>query len=151
MGLRLPGGATSLPVAASFGVYMIPVAAVVCIGLLLSALTRNSAAAVVGTLMFALLMQLVGILPGLSGADPYLLTTQFQAWQGFFRTPTDWAGNWSKPDRFPRRVIQSPAVLPKHCTMAPPFQQPTTVSPSRSCSFARARSGAPDVLRTVSV
>ena len=51
-------------VAASFGVYMIPVAAVVCIGLLLSALTRNSAAAVVGTLMFALLMQLVGILPG---------------------------------------------------------------------------------------
>ena len=36
-------------------VYMIPVAAVVCIGLLLSALTRNSAAAVVGTLMFALL------------------------------------------------------------------------------------------------
>jgi len=77
-------------VAASFGVYMIPVAAVVCIGLLLSALTRNSAAAVVGTLMFALLMQLVGILPGLSGTDPYLLTTQFQAWQGFFRTPTDW-------------------------------------------------------------
>jgi ABC-2 type transport system permease protein len=69
---------------------MIPVAAVVCIGLLLSALTRNSAAAVVGTLMFALLMQLVGILPGLSGTDPYLLTTQFQAWQGFFRTPTDW-------------------------------------------------------------
>jgi len=44
---------------------------------------------VVGTLMFALLMQLVGILPGLSGTDPYLLTTQFQAWQGFFRTPTD--------------------------------------------------------------
>jgi ABC-2 type transport system permease protein len=62
----------------------------VCVGLLLSALTRNSAAAVVGTLMFALLMQLIGILPGLSGTDPYLLTTQFQAWQGFFRTPTDW-------------------------------------------------------------
>jgi ABC-2 type transport system permease protein len=77
-------------VAASFAVYMIPVAAVVCVGLLLSALTRNSAAAVVGTLMFALLMQLIGILPGLSGTDPYLLTTQFQAWQGFFRTPTDW-------------------------------------------------------------
>ena len=61
-------------VAASFAVYMIPVAAVVCVGLLLSALTRNSAAAVVGTLMFALLMQLIGILPGLSGTDPYLLT-----------------------------------------------------------------------------
>jgi ABC-2 type transport system permease protein len=77
-------------VAASFAVYLIPAAAVVCIGLLLSAVTRNSAAAVVSTLMFALLMQLIGILPGLSGTGPYLLTTQFQAWQGFFRTPTDW-------------------------------------------------------------
>ena len=35
-------------VAASFAVYLMPIAAVVCIGLLLSALTRNSAAAVVG-------------------------------------------------------------------------------------------------------
>ena len=46
--------------------------------------------AVVGTLMFALLMQLIGILPGLSGTQPYLLSTQLQAWQGFFRVPTDW-------------------------------------------------------------
>jgi hypothetical protein len=57
---------------------------------LLSALTRNSAAAVMGTLMFALLMQLIGILPGLSGTQPYLLSTQLSAWQGFFRVPTDW-------------------------------------------------------------
>jgi ABC-2 type transport system permease protein len=77
-------------VAASFAVYLIPIVAVVCIGLFLSALTRNSAAAVVGTLMTALLMQLIGILPGLGGLNPYLLTTQFSAWQGFFRTPTDW-------------------------------------------------------------
>jgi ABC-2 type transport system permease protein len=41
--------------------------------------------------MFALLMQLIGILPGLDGLKPYLLTTQFQAWQGFLRVPTDWA------------------------------------------------------------
>ena len=78
-------------VAASFGVYMIPVAAVVCIGLLLSALTRNSAAAVVGTLMFSLLVQLIGILPGLGSLHPYLLSTQFNAWQGLLRTPIDWA------------------------------------------------------------
>jgi ABC-2 type transport system permease protein len=77
-------------VAASFAVYLIPIVAVVCIGLFLSAVTRNSAAAVVGTLMSALLMQLIGILPGLGGLSPYLLTTQFSAWQGFFRTPTDW-------------------------------------------------------------
>jgi ABC-2 type transport system permease protein len=72
-------------------VYLVPIAAIVCIGLLLSTLTRNSAAAVVGTLMISLLIQLLGVLPGLSGIQPYLLSTQFNAWQGFLRTPTDWA------------------------------------------------------------
>jgi ABC-2 type transport system permease protein len=76
---------------ASLLVYLIPIAAIVCIGLLLSAITRNSAAAVVGTLMFSLLMQLIGILPGLTGLQPYLLSTQFNAWQGLLRTPIDWA------------------------------------------------------------
>jgi ABC-2 type transport system permease protein len=76
---------------ASLLVYLIPIAAIVCVGLLLSAITRNSAAAVVGTLMFSLLMQLIGILPGLTGLQPYLLSTQFNAWQGLLRTPIDWA------------------------------------------------------------
>ena len=49
-------------------VYLIPIAAIVCIGLLLSTVTRNSAAAVVGTLMVSLLFQLIGILPGLGSA-----------------------------------------------------------------------------------
>jgi ABC-2 type transport system permease protein len=75
---------------ASLLIYLIPIASIVSIGLLLSALTRNSAAAVVGTLMFSLLIQLLGILPGLSGIQPYLLSTQFNAWQGLLRTPTDW-------------------------------------------------------------
>ena len=72
-------------------VYLMPILTIVAIGLLLSAVTRNSAAAVVGTLMISLLFQLIGILPGLSGTQPYLLSTQFNAWQGFLRTPTDWA------------------------------------------------------------
>ena len=71
-------------------VYLIPVAAIVCLGLLLSTLTRNSAAAVVGTLMISLVFQLVGILPGLGGIRPYLLSTQFNAWQGLLRTPVDY-------------------------------------------------------------
>jgi ABC-2 type transport system permease protein len=75
----------------SLVVYLVPIAAIVCIGLLLSTLTRNSAAAVVGTLMISLLIQLLGVLPGLGGIQPYLLSTQFNAWQGFLRTPTDWA------------------------------------------------------------
>ena len=72
-------------------VYLIPIATIVCIGLLLSAVTRNSAAAVVGTLMISLLFQLIGILPGLGGTKPYLLSTQFNAWQGLLRSPTDWS------------------------------------------------------------
>jgi ABC-2 type transport system permease protein len=74
----------------SFAVYMVPIMSIVAIGLLLSAVTRNSAAAVVGTLMISLLIQLLGVLPGLSGLQPYLLSTQFNAWQGLLRTPTDW-------------------------------------------------------------
>ncbi len=71
-------------------VYLMPIGAIVCIGLLLSTITRNSAAAVVGTLMVSLLIQLVGILPGLGAVQPYLLSTQFNAWQGLLRTPIDW-------------------------------------------------------------
>jgi ABC-2 type transport system permease protein len=72
-------------------VYLIPIAAIVCIGLMLSALTRNSAAAVVGTLMISLLFQLIGVLPGTESIRPYLLSTQFNAWQGLLRTPIDWS------------------------------------------------------------
>jgi ABC-2 type transport system permease protein len=72
-------------------IYLIPIAAIVCIGLLLSTVTRNSAAAVVGTLMVSLLIQLIGVLPGLGSLQPYLLSTQFNAWQGLLRTPIDWS------------------------------------------------------------
>jgi ABC-2 type transport system permease protein len=78
-------------VAASLAVYLMPLLAIACIGLLLSTVTRNSAGAVVGTLMFALVLQLLGILPGLGGLHPYLLPTQFDAWQGLLREPADWA------------------------------------------------------------
>jgi ABC-2 type transport system permease protein len=40
--------------------------------------------------MFALLMQLLGVLPGTESIRPYLLATQFEAWHGFLRTPADW-------------------------------------------------------------
>ena len=78
-------------VGASLLVYLIPIIAIACIGLLLSTVFRNSAAAIVGTLMFSLLIQLVGILPGLEGLHPYLLSTQYSAWQGLLRSPVDWA------------------------------------------------------------
>ena len=78
-------------VGASLLVYLMPILAVASIGLLLSTVTRNSAAAVVGTLMLSLMLQLIGILPGLEGVRPYLLSEQFNAWQGLLREPADWA------------------------------------------------------------
>jgi ABC-2 type transport system permease protein len=76
--------------AASLAIYAWPMAAIAAFGLFLSTVTRNSAAAVVGTLMWALFMQLLGVLPGTEPIRPYLLGTQFEAWHGFLRTPADW-------------------------------------------------------------
>jgi ABC-2 type transport system permease protein len=76
---------------ASLALYVLPLAGVAAFGLLLSTVTRNSAASVVGTLMWALLMQLLGVLPGTESIRPYLLGTQFEAWHGFLRVPADWA------------------------------------------------------------
>jgi ABC-2 type transport system permease protein len=78
-------------IAFSLLVYMMPLLGIVAIALLLSVVTHNSAAAVVGALMISLILQLVTILPGLGALQPYLLTTQFNAWQGFLRTPIDYA------------------------------------------------------------
>ena len=77
-------------VAASVGVYLIPIFAIASIALLFSTIFRNSAAAVVGTLMLSLLLQLVVIIPGLGALRPYLLSTQFNSWQGLLRSPIDW-------------------------------------------------------------
>jgi len=78
-------------VAGSLVVYLMPILAIASIGLLFSTVFRNSAAAVVGTLMASLLLQLVGILPGLGVLRPYLLSSQFDSWQGLLREPIDWA------------------------------------------------------------
>ena len=71
--------------------YLIPLFAVAAIGLMLSTVTRNSAAAVVGTIGIVILLFIIAQIPGLESIQPYLLTEQFQAWQGLLRTPTDWA------------------------------------------------------------
>jgi ABC-2 type transport system permease protein len=80
-----------LLVFAANAVYLIPLFTVVSIGVLLSTVARNSAAAVVGTIGLVILLFIVAEIPGLEGIRPYLLTEQFQSWQGLLRTPTDWA------------------------------------------------------------
>jgi ABC-2 type transport system permease protein len=71
--------------------YFMPMVAVASIALMLSTLSRNSAAAVVGTLMISLIMQLFGAINALEFMHPYLLSEQFNSWQGFLREPIDWA------------------------------------------------------------
>lgn len=80
-----------LLVFASNAVYLIPLFAVVGIGVLLSTATRNSAAAVVGTIGFTILLFIVAQIPGVEAIKPYLLTEQYENWHGLLRTPTDWA------------------------------------------------------------
>jgi ABC-2 type transport system permease protein len=74
--------------------YLIPLFAVASIGVLLSTVTRNSAAAVVGAVGITILLFIIAQIPGLEGIRPYLLTEQYEAWHGLLRTPTDWAPVW---------------------------------------------------------
>jgi ABC-2 type transport system permease protein len=90
-GTKVPVGHSVGLLAGSLAIYALPLIGVAAFGLLLSTVTRNSAAAVTGTLMWALLMQLLGVLPGTESFRAYLLGTQFDAWHGFLRTPADWA------------------------------------------------------------
>lgn len=90
-GTTVSAGRALLLIGASLLVYLLPLIAIAAIALLLSTVTHNSAAAVVGALMISLMLQLVTIIPGLGALHPYLLPTQFNAWQGFLRTPADWA------------------------------------------------------------
>jgi ABC-2 type transport system permease protein len=82
-GLTLIGAATLA--------YFMPMVALAAIALLLSTVTHNSAAAVVGTLMLSLILQLLGAISALEFMRPYLLSEQFYAWHGLLREPTDWA------------------------------------------------------------
>ncbi|HTW42281.1 MAG TPA: ABC transporter permease subunit [Solirubrobacteraceae bacterium] len=93
--ISLSGTTVSAPEAlllvfAANAVYLIPLLTVASIGVLLSTVTRNSAAAVVATIGAVILLDIVSAIPGLEGIRPYLLTQQFEAWQGLLRTPTDW-------------------------------------------------------------
>ncbi len=90
-GTKVSTGHGLVLLAASLAIYAFPLVGIAAFGLMLSTITRNSAAAVVGTLMWALLMQLLGVLPGTESFRAYLLGTQFDAWHGFLRTPADWS------------------------------------------------------------
>jgi ABC-2 type transport system permease protein len=90
-GTRIAPGRGMLLIAGAALAYLIPMIAVATIAFLLSTVTHNSAAAVVGTLILSFMMQLLAIIPGLDFMRSYLLSEQFDSWQGLLREPTDWA------------------------------------------------------------
>jgi ABC-2 type transport system permease protein len=50
----------------------------------LSTVTRNSAAAIVGTVIFSLAFQGIAVLPGIKQAKGWLFPQQFEAWESLF-------------------------------------------------------------------
>jgi len=90
-GTQIPAGRGMLLIGASALAYLIPLIAIATIAFLLSTVTHNSAAAVVGTLILSFMMQLLAIVSGLDFMRPYLLSEQFDSWQGLLRDPADWA------------------------------------------------------------
>jgi ABC-2 type transport system permease protein len=85
---------TLLLIGGALVAYLAPLVGVASIALLLSTVARNSAAAVVGTLLIVVLMQIVAGIPGTEAVRPYLLPDQFEAWEGLLREPIDWAPLW---------------------------------------------------------
>lgn len=90
-GPPIAAGRGMLLIGASALAYFVPLTAIASIAFMLSTVTRNSAAAVVGTLILSFMMQLLAIISGLDFLRPYLLSEQFDAWMGLLRVPTDWA------------------------------------------------------------
>jgi ABC-2 type transport system permease protein len=75
---------------AALGVFAVPLAAIAAFGVFLSVVTRNSAAAIVGTLVYELFMEAVVGLVHVEWLHHYLLSAQFDAWHGLFQTPVFW-------------------------------------------------------------
>jgi ABC-2 type transport system permease protein len=90
-GTQVSAGRGILLIAGASLAYFVPMIAIAAIAILLSTVTRNSAAAVVGTLIASFIMQLLAVIKALDWLEPYLLSTQFDAWQGLLREPADWA------------------------------------------------------------
>ncbi|MDX6689982.1 MAG: type transport system permease protein [Solirubrobacteraceae bacterium] len=90
-GTQIQPGRGILLIGAASLAYFIPMIGIASIAFLLSTVTHNSAAAVVGTLILSFMMQLLAAISGLKFMHPYLLSQQFDAWQGLLREPTDWA------------------------------------------------------------
>jgi ABC-2 type transport system permease protein len=71
----------------ALAIYCLPVLSIACFGVFLSVATRQSVAAVGGTVIYAMALQGVAVIHAISGVDPYLLTNQMTAWHALFESP----------------------------------------------------------------
>jgi ABC-2 type transport system permease protein len=90
-GTEIPVARALWLIAGTLAIYGLPTIAVASLALLFSTLSRNSAAAVVGTQLVVVAMQIVVSIPGTEPVRAYLLPDQLNAWQGLLRDPIDWA------------------------------------------------------------
>lgn len=75
---------------AALGIFSVPLMAIAAFGIFLSVVTRNSAAAIVGTLVYELAMEAIVGLVHVKWLGHYMLSAQFDAWHGFFQSPIWW-------------------------------------------------------------
>jgi ABC-2 type transport system permease protein len=90
-GRRLSAGGALGLTFAGIAVFAVPLLAVAAFGVFLSVVTRNSAAAIVGTLVFSLAMEAIAGLVHVTWIQHAMLSTQYDAWHGLFRSPVDWS------------------------------------------------------------
>jgi len=76
--------------AAALGVFALPLIGVASFAILLSTWTKNSAASIVGTLVYALGQEAIAGLVNQDWAKHYLLSDQFDGWHGLFMSPLAW-------------------------------------------------------------
>ncbi len=81
------GNAAALTVA-SWGVALLPALGFTALALLISAVTRSSAAGMIGPLVAAVAMQLLGLLGSGDVVRAVLLSTTLDAWNGMFVAPS---------------------------------------------------------------
>jgi ABC-2 type transport system permease protein len=91
-GRHVAGGhALALDILA-YATYLLPLAVLIGMAVFLSTVTRNSAAAIVGTVIFSLAWQGIAVLPGIKQAKNWLFPKQFEAWESLFGQTGDSIG-----------------------------------------------------------
>lgn len=87
-GQTIGSGHAAALTAASWGIALLPALGFTALALLISVVTRSGAAGMLGPLVVALAMQLLGLLGSGDIVRAFLLSTTLDAWNGLFAAPS---------------------------------------------------------------